>query len=61
MYVSPFTPPAGLYITFASFYIQNSSESAATIMIFIEKTQPPENNFVEYLRAEPSPARNRSA
>ncbi|HAU5445618.1 TPA: hypothetical protein JD169_01035 [Cronobacter malonaticus] len=41
MYVSPAAAPAGLYITFTSFYIQNSSESAATIMIFIEKTQPP--------------------
>ncbi|CCJ78726.1 hypothetical protein BN135_3790 [Cronobacter muytjensii 530] len=44
MHVSPPAPPAGLYITFTSFYIQNSSESAATIMIFIEKTQPPQQN-----------------
>ncbi|EGT4278368.1 hypothetical protein DOX53_19525 [Cronobacter malonaticus] len=61
MYVSPAAAPAGLYITFTSFYIQNSSESAATIMIFIEKTQPPQNHFAKCLRAEPSPVRNRSA
>ncbi|CCJ88085.1 hypothetical protein BN133_4462 [Cronobacter dublinensis 582] len=45
MHVSPPASPAGLYITFTSFYIQNSSEAAATIMIFIEKTQPPQQNY----------------